>query len=191
MQCWGKNETLYQNAHMKITSLYTLLTAVTIGLSLESCCKGYCSDEDIFAIDFLGFTPSDMQKIKIISYGKGSPSAAIDSFYVSTNNIIVKDTTRVFLDKSLKVDSNYKIAIENAGLSYSISDFITEKEDCNCGSGSYKKIAGYNLNGMQYAGSDKYKPEIRKWKVLYWVRLLTSTWNATKVSVLQHFNLVF
>lgn len=117
---------------------------------LQSCCKGYCSDEAIFAIDLVGFTPPEIEKIKIVTYNRDNNIAAVDSYYVSSNNIIRKDTSRVYLDKPLRSDFNFEVIVESPLLSYEVSDIETKKEDCNCGSGTYKTITAYTLNGVQY-----------------------------------------
>lgn len=147
---------------MKIASFIALLFLAAVSVLSEGCCKSYCVDDDIFAIDFQGFTPVDMQKIKVVSYSQDNLTNAIDSYYVSSNNIIVKDTTRVYLDKPLHSHFSFRIAVENAGLDYTITNFKTQKEDCNCGPGTYKRIAGFNLNGSLYAGVEKQKLDIKK-----------------------------
>lgn len=135
---------------------------LAIGLSaffLQSCCKGYCSDETIFAMDFEGFAPAEMDKIKIVAF---NAAIAVDSYYVSTNNIIKKDTTRVYPDKPLRSDYNFEIILENAGLNYRLTAINTKKEDCNCGSGTYKTITGYSLNGLEYTSPEINPLVIRK-----------------------------
>jgi hypothetical protein len=130
--------------------------------SIQSCCKEYCSDDNIFVIDFQGFTSTDLEKIKIVRFVQDDPGKPVDSFMVSTNNIIVKDTTRIYLDTPLTSDFDFKIKVENPSLIYSLSDFVVEKENCRCSSGTYKKIMSYKLNGIQRSTPNYYPLEIRK-----------------------------
>jgi hypothetical protein len=145
---------------MKKNSLAAFLLPGCFAL-IQSCCKGYCSNEEIFAIDFQGFTPAEIDKIKIVSYDRNNVSVPVDSYYVSSNNIIKRDTARAYPDKPLKSDFNFRIIIEIPGLDYSLTDIETKHEDCNCRSGTYKTITGYKLNGVQYPASDS-KPLVIK-----------------------------
>ena len=129
---------------------------------LQSCCKAVCIDDDIFAIDFQGFNATEMEKIKILRFNQDNFSSAIDSYYVSTTNIIINNSTRVYPDKPLLSDFDFKINVEKAGLSYSVSDFQKEKENCSCGPGTFEKIVGYKLNGVQFSAANKYALEIKK-----------------------------
>lgn len=134
--------------------LPTFLILIFSPFIFQSCCKGYCSDETIFAIDFQGFTGSEMEKIKIVTYNRNDIIFAVDSYYVSTNNIIKKDTTRVYPDKPLRSEFNFQIIVETPALTYHLSDIEIKKEDCNCGSGTFKTITGYTLNGVQYTSAN-------------------------------------
>ena len=140
---------------------YFLLIA-GICFSFQSCCKEHCTDDNIFAIDFQGFTATDLEKIKIIRYVRDDFSKPLDSFIVSTNNISIKDTTRVFLDTPLKSDFDFSIKMENPSLIYALSDFQIENENCRCSSGTYKKIIGFKLNGIQRQTLNYYPLEIKK-----------------------------
>ena len=139
-----------------------ILMIAGICFGFQSCCKEYCSDDNIFAIDFQGFTPMDLEKIKIIRYVQNDFSKPLDSFIVNTNNIPIKDTTRVFLDTALTSDFDFKIKMENPSLTYALSDFQIEKEDCRCSSSTYDKIIGFKLNGIQSSRLNYYPLEIRK-----------------------------
>ncbi len=146
---------------MKKGSLAALLLPGCFAL-IQSCCKGYCSNEEIFAIDFQGFTPAEMDKIKIVSYDHNNTTVAVDSYYVSSNNIVKRDTVRVYPDKPLRSDFNFRITVETTGLDYSLTDIETRSEDCNCGRGTYKTITGYKVNGVRYAASGSNPLVIRK-----------------------------
>jgi len=93
-----------------------------------------------------------MEKIKILTYNDSRD--VVDSYYVSTNNIIKKDTSRVYPDNPLRSDFDFQIVVEIPGLTYNLSNVETRKEDCNCGSGSFKVITGYTLNGVQHSSSN-------------------------------------
>lgn len=130
--------------------------------SIQSCCKDFCSDDNIFAIDFQGFTPTDLEKIEIVRIVQDDPAKRLDSFLVSTNNVIVKDTTRIYLDTPLTSGFDFQIKIEKASRTYSLSDFVVEKKNCRCSGGTYKKIVSYKLNGIQRSTPNYYPLEIRK-----------------------------
>ncbi|MBC7829235.1 MAG: hypothetical protein H7122_15910 [Chitinophagaceae bacterium] len=138
------------------------LTLTGSALVLQSCCKSLCIDDNIFAVDFQGFTAMEMEKIKVLRYNQSSFAKAIDSYYVSTNIILTNNPTRVYLDNPIVSDFDFRIVVENAGLSYNISDFLIEKGDCACSQGTYKRIAGYNLNGVQFTTARQYAIEIKK-----------------------------
>jgi hypothetical protein len=91
-----------------------------------------------------------MEKIKILTYNRNDITFAVDSYYVSSNNIIKKDTSRVYPDKPLQSEFNFQIIVEIPGLSYHLSNIETKKEDCNCGPGTFKTITGYTLNGVRH-----------------------------------------
>jgi hypothetical protein len=143
-------------------SVLGIVSCFFIGYILPSCCKAYCDDQDIFALDLYGFTAPEIEKIKVLRFNRGDFNSTLDSFSVTTNNLVVRDTTRVYLDTPLDSDFDFTIKIENAGRNYSITDFQTKKENCSCTSGTYQKITGYKLNGSQISANDIYTLEIRK-----------------------------
>lgn len=148
---------------MKLTAIIPLCFILIVGVSaIQSCCKSYCTDDDIFALDFHGFSAAELEKIKVLRFNPGIFNSAIDSYYVSTNNIIINNPTRVYLDTPIVSDFSFKINVEKAGLSYNVSDFQTEKGDCNCGTGTYDKIIGYKVNGVQFSAASQYTLEIKK-----------------------------
>jgi hypothetical protein len=119
-------------------------------------------DEDIFSVHFYGFDTTELERIKVLRYENTGSLSAIDSFYVSKNNISPGDSSTVFLDTPMLSGFNYRITLENPGLNYTVSDFVTEKGNCACGPGTYKKIIGYKLNGIQALRPTGYMLEIRK-----------------------------
>lgn len=129
---------------------------------LQSCCKADCANDDVSSIHFYGFDSSDMEKIKLTRFHPFNPGSAIDSYYVSTNNIIIGDTSRVYLDTSMFNNFRYKITLERTGINYIVSDFVTTTESCKCGPENYKKIISFKLNGVRMLKHDWYMLEIRK-----------------------------
>ena len=129
---------------------------------VQSCCKEICGDENIFALEFQGFGITDLEKIKIVRYTQDDFNKPLDSFTVSMNNVTIKDTTLVYLDSPLNSDFDFKINLENPSLTYSLSDFQVEKENCRCSGGTFKKIAGFKLNGIQRSTHSYYPLEIKK-----------------------------
>lgn len=138
-----------------------LLLAGTLPM-LQSCCKEECMNDEVFSILFYGFDSSDMKKIKITRVQPSGPGSAVDSYYVSTTNIMIGDTSRVYLDTSMFNNFSYKITLEKTGLDYVVSDFVTKKENCPCGPENTKKIVGFKLNGVQMLKRDWSVLEIRK-----------------------------
>ncbi|MGZ5135975.1 MAG: hypothetical protein ACXWCG_12530 [Flavitalea sp.] len=133
-----------------------------ICLSVQSCCKEICGDETIFAIEFQGFGITDLEKIKIVRYAQDDFNKPLDSFFVSMNNVMIKDTTRVYLDAPLTSDFDFKINLENPSLTYTLSGFQVEKENCRCSGGNYKKITGFKLNDIQRSTHSYHPLEIKK-----------------------------
>lgn|GEM_PF-6162494 len=144
---------------ISLIPLCLLVTGITSGF--QSCCKAECIDYDMSTLDFQNFNAIEMEKIKVRRFIRGNFTIALDSYYVSTNNIIIKDTSRVYLDEPLLNDFDFTIDVEKAGRVYTISDFNTRKENCNCGPGTHKYITGYKLNGVQYSVQN-YIIEIKK-----------------------------
>lgn len=142
--------------------LIACISFSALTLFLQSCCKQYCTDDTIFAVDFQGFQPTEIDKILVLQYNPDNFTNAVDSYYVSSNNIIIKDTTRVYLDKPLANDFNFRINVEKAGLSYVLSDIQTKKENCHCENGTYDIITNYKLNGIQFQHRNGFPLEIRK-----------------------------
>ena len=138
------------------------LFMMVIGSVFQSCCKAVCQDDEIFAVDFQGFTAVEMEKIKVLRFNQDNLTMPIDSYYVSTQNIIINTTTRVYLDTPLQSNFNYRINVENANIGYAVTDFQTEKEKCSCNPGTYEKIVGYNLNGVVVSAQNKIALEIKK-----------------------------
>jgi hypothetical protein len=163
VQHLGKKDTLPKNCIMKSILLMAFCLSLTgIAYTLQSCCKVMCVDGDISTIDFRGFNASEIDKIKVLRFNHNNFSVALDSFYVSSNNIIIRDTTRAYLDNPLVSDFDFKINVEKAGRTYTISDFQTKKENCTCNPGTHKMITGYKLDGVQYSMEKKYAVEINK-----------------------------
>lgn len=147
---------------MRAASIIAFLLLTGYAFVFESCCKEKCVDDEIFAIDFMGFHASEMEKIKVLQYEQNNFVSPVDSYYVSSNNILIKDTSRVYLDRSLASNFDFKIRVEKAGLDYTLSEFQTQKRNCRCGPGTSKEIIGYSLNGVHYSALNKYAVEIKK-----------------------------
>ena len=161
MQRSVENNYLTKNRYMARLAPYFLFIA-GISFIVSSCCKEYCFDENIFAIDFRGFTAADLEKVKILRYKQDDFTTAVDSFVVNTNNIVVRDTTRIFLDTPLTSNFHFKINVVNPALTYTLSDFQLEKMNCRCTNGTYKKIVSYKVNGVQRSMPNYYPLEIIK-----------------------------
>jgi len=145
-----------------ILTVSTCLLLVGSVFVLTSCCKSFCRDGNISVIDFHGFDAMELEKIKVLRFNQDDFTSAVDSYFVATNNLLIKDTTRVYLDKPLASDFDFKISIENAIRTYTLSDIQTKKEDCSCGPGNYKTIVGYRLNGAPYSVQNNNSLEIKK-----------------------------
>jgi hypothetical protein len=157
-----KNRALSKNGNMKPAFVGAILFfAFTIPV-MQSCCKAVCTDDEIFAIDFQGFSATEMEKIKVLRFDHDNLTVPVDSFNVRIGNVFVNTSTRVYLDTTLKSDFIYKINVEKAGLVYTLSDFQTEKDKCSCEPGTYEKLLGYKLNGVQVSAQDKWALEIKK-----------------------------
>ena len=122
-------------------------------LILNSCCtKKYCSGaDDLDTIGFYGFNQQDLDTLVIKRYNKDSNfQNYLDSLFIEPEYFTSTTEYEIvhFTDK-FTVDYDYKIEIISTKQSYTLTDFVVEKEKCNTGfmcSDYFNSLVSYKVN---------------------------------------------
>lgn len=130
--------------------LIIVLMAVVAG---ACCTKKYCiGSDDMSAIQFNNFLNSELDTITIQRFSKNSNFAAVmeETTVITSNFSQGSDFQQIQLPERLTIDYDYKVQLNSTGENFTISDFISQKEDCNTGfmcNDSYNALKSYLVNG--------------------------------------------
>lgn len=130
-----------------------LLSLISI-LIVNSCCtKVHCiGADDLNDISFYGFNQQDLDTLVIKRYNKDSNfQNYLDSLFIEPEYFTSStEYEMVHLTDKLIVDYDYKIEIISTRQTFTITDFIVEKEKCNTGFmcfDYYNSLGSYKVNG--------------------------------------------
>ncbi|MCE7043180.1 hypothetical protein [Dyadobacter sp. CY312] len=134
--------------------LKTKLIIVLMTVLAGSCCtKKYCiGSDDMDYIQFNNFLNSELDTITIQRFSKNSNFATVmeDITVVTSNFSEGSDFQHIQLPVRLTIDYDYIVKLNSTGENFTISDFVSKKEDCNTGfmcNDSYNALKSYLVNG--------------------------------------------
>jgi hypothetical protein len=138
-------------------SVFNFTGVIAICFLLSACCtKKLCLGFDrINEVRLMNFSEGETDSVAVEIFEAGSGSANhLDSSFLFSSQRMNDDSSRsFFLPETIRKDHRYKITFISSALTYTIGDFETSKEECNCPSDKFDVLSAYSINGAKKTNS--------------------------------------
>jgi hypothetical protein len=138
-------------ARVTIIFMKSILFICATALVLSSCCKAYCIQEPQLTVTFQNFRTKDVDSVYLFRYSPGSSQYSDSTAYIEPS--WSQDTSYARMNLVLVPDYNWKIRVGSLTREFQVTDLQTETGDCQCGSGTYRIVNSYRLDGQEKEGS--------------------------------------
>lgn len=131
---------------LRLVLLIGVISSILYSCCTKMDCEGF---DDLNEIQLKNFLADEVDSISVEIFKSGSNfTDRIDSSFTqpigcgaNTINCLIS------VKENIHLDHEYKVTIHSINQSYTLTDFKTRKEECNCPSDKVNVIESYSLNG--------------------------------------------